>query len=66
MTLTDALIDRAAEEGMDSLLNVFIHRYLEVTGGVMNAQTMPLLNGWQHTLLGYHFFREEVNEGGFV
>lgn len=27
---------------------------------------MPLLNGYQHTLLGYHFFREEVMEGGFV
>ena len=27
---------------------------------------MPLLNGYQHSLLGYHFFREEVLEGGFV
>ena len=27
---------------------------------------MLLLNGYQHTLLGYHFFREEVMEGGFV
>ena len=35
-------------------------------GGKINADTMPLLNGYQHTLLGYHFFREEVMEGGFV
>ena len=51
---------------MDEFLNVFIHKYLEVTGGVINAETMPLLNGYQHTLLGYHFFREEVLEGGFI
>ncbi len=37
-----------------------------MTGGKINADTMPLLNGYQHTLLGYHFFREEVMEGGFV
>ena len=24
------------------------------------------LNGYQHSLLGYHFLREEINEGGFV
>ena len=45
---------------------MFIDKYLEVTGGVINEKTMPLLNGYQHTLLGYHFFREEVMEGGFV
>lgn len=37
-----------------------------MTGGVVNAETMPLLNGYQHSLLGYHFLREEINEGGFV
>lgn len=47
-------------------MKVFIDKYLEVTGGKINADTMLLLNGYQHTLLGYHFFREEVMEGGFV
>ena len=51
---------------MDAFLKVFIDKYLEVTGGKINADTMLLLNGYQHTLLGYHFFREEVMEGGFV
>ena len=64
--VTDAALRQGAEAGMDEFLNVFISRYLEVTGGDINAETMPLLNGWQHTLLGYHFFREEVDEGGFV
>ncbi|HEY5500113.1 MAG TPA: DMP19 family protein, partial [Bacteroidales bacterium] len=24
------------------------------------------LNGWQHSLLSYHYFREELMQGGFV
>lgn len=66
ITVSDADLRKGAEEGMDAFLKVFIDKYLEVTGGMINADTMPLLNGYQHTLLGYHFFREEVMEGGFV
>lgn len=66
ITITDETLRQGAEEGMDGFLKVFIDKYLEVTGGVINAETMPLLNGYQHSLLGYHFFREEINEGGFV
>lgn len=64
--ITDEALRRGAEEGMDGFLKVFIDKYQEVTGGVVDADTMPLLNGYQHSLLGYHIFREEVNEGGFV
>ena len=66
ITRTDAALRKGAEEGMDGFLQVFIDKYLEVTGGEINMETMPLLNGWQHSLLGYHFFRQEVMEGGFV
>ena len=66
ITVSDADLRRAAEEGMDEFLKVFTDAYEAVTGGVLNADTMPLLNGMQHTLLGFHYFREEVNEGGFV
>ena len=66
ITVSDADLRKGAEEGMDAFLKVLIDKYLEVTGGKFNADTMPLLNGYQHTLLGYHFFREEVMEGGFV
>lgn len=62
----DEALRQGAEAGMDEFLKVFTDKYLEVTGGVINAETMPLLNGYQHTLLGYHFFREEVLEGGFI
>lgn len=66
ITVSDADLRKGVEEGMDAFLKVFIDKYLEVTGGKINADTMLLLNGYQHTLLGYHFFREEVMEGGFV
>ena len=64
--ISDEALRKGAEEGMDGFLQVFIDKYLEVTGGEINAETMPLLNGHQHTLLGYHFLREELNVGGFV
>ena len=66
ITVSDADLRKGAEEGMDAFLKVFTDKYLEVTGGEINAETMSLLNGYQHSLLGYHFFREEVLEGGFV
>ena len=66
ITVADADLRQAAEAGMDEFLKVFIDAYENATGGVINAETMPLLNGMQHTLLGFHIFREEVNEGGFV
>lgn len=62
----DEALQRGAEAGIDEFLKVFTDKYLEITGGVINAETMPLLNGYQHSLLGYHFFREEVLEGGFI
>ncbi|WP_455667439.1 DMP19 family protein [Phocaeicola sp.] len=66
ITITDEALRQGAAEGMDGFIKVFTDKYLEVIGGVINAETLPLLNGYQHSLLGYHFFREEVNEGGFV
>lgn len=66
ITVSDAELRKGADEGMDAFIKVFIDKYIEVTGGEINAETMPMLNGYQHSLLGYHFFREEVLEGGFV
>lgn len=64
--ITHEALQKAAEEGIDEFLQVFTDQYLKVTGGIINAETLPLLNGYEHVLLGYHFFREEVNAGGFV
>ncbi len=59
-------LQQAAGQDMDAFLSVFTDAYLETIGGQLNATTMPLLNGMQHSLLAYHFFREEVMQGGFI
>ena len=56
----------AAEEGMDAFLKVFTDAYLEALDGEMTADNMHLLNGYQHTLLAYRYFCDELNIGGFV
>lgn len=64
--VSDAALKAVAGEGMDEFIKVFTDKYLEVINGELTAETMGLLNGYQHSLLGYHFFREEVMDGGFV
>jgi len=63
--IADAALSKAAGEGMDAFIWVFTDRYKEVIGGELTAESMPLLNGEQHSLLAYTFFRDEVMEGGF-
>lgn len=62
----ESTLRTAAGEGMDEFLNVLTDAYLEAVGGQLTAETMPLLNGDQHTLLAYRFFTDEMREGGFV
>jgi hypothetical protein len=59
-------LEKAAAKDIDAFLTVFTDAYLAETGGQLNEQTMPLLNGMQHSLLSYHIFREEVMQGGFI
>ena len=63
--ITEDALRQGAEEGMDAFLKVFTDAYLEVIGGELTAETMPRLTGTQHALLGYHFFHEEMMDGGF-
>lgn len=62
----ESTLQAAAGEGMDEFLNVLTDAYLEAVGGQLTAETMPMLNGDQHTLLAYRFFTDEMREGGFV
>jgi len=64
--IQEKIIIEAAEKGMDEFLKVFTDAYLETLGGDITAENMDKLNGYQHTLLAYRFFSDEVNEGGFV
>ena len=64
--IKDEALRKGAMEGMDEFLQVFIDAYEEAMGGELTAETMPMLNGYQISLLAYYYFRREVNEGGFV
>lgn len=63
--ISDEAFQKAAAEGMDAFLRVITDAYLEALGGELTPEGMTLLNGWQHSLLGYRFFQEEVMDGGF-
>ncbi|HPD44340.1 MAG TPA: DMP19 family protein [Dysgonamonadaceae bacterium] len=56
----------AARQGMDEFLKVFADAYLDEVDGTLSAENMPKLTGYQHALLAYRFFQEEINQGGFV
>lgn len=63
--ISDESFRKAAAEGMDAFLRVITDAYMEALGSELTAEGMARLNGWQHTLLGYRFFQEEVMDGGF-
>ena len=64
--IKESELKKASEEGMDEFLAVFTNKYLETIGGSITAETMPMLNGYQHSLLAYRIFCEEVCSGGFI
>jgi len=64
--IQESKLKQAAGQDTDAFLAVFTDAYLETTGGQLNEKTMPLLNGMQHSLLAYHYFRSEVMQGGFI
>ena len=59
-------LQEAASQGTDAFLTVVHDAILEAIGGEVNAETLPLLNGEQTTLLAYFILREEVMDGGFI
>lgn len=63
--LSDAVLQKAAGEGMDEFIQAFTDKYKEVIGGELTAGTMVLLTGEQHSLLAYQIFRDEIMVGGF-
>lgn len=66
VTVKDAALRKAAEEGMDAFLRVFIDGIRSAIGGELTAETMAELNADQITLLAYDTLHEEVMDGGFV
>lgn len=64
--INGTLLSKAAGDGMDEFINVFVDAFREHIGGDLTAETMTLLNADQITLLAYVTFRDEVMDGGFV
>ena len=62
----DADLQRAAAEGMDAFVQVFIDAIRAAIGGELTAETMAGLNADQVTLLAWDTLHEEVMDGGFV
>ena len=64
--IKDVLLKEAASKGTDAFLTLVHDKIMETVGGEVNADTLPLLNGEQTTLLAYFILREEVMDGGFI
>ncbi len=64
--ISEEKIIAGSKAGADEFIKVFADACLNEINGKLTAETMPLLTGEQHVLLGYWIFREEVLEGGFV
>lgn len=64
--IPESLLIQAAQTDNDAFLDVFIQAYLEEIGQELQADKMDALNGMQHSLLAYHFFRTEIGQGGFI
>lgn len=64
--IKDADLRKAAAEGTDEFVSVFIDAIKDSIGGELNADNMSGLNVEQTTLLAYDILHGEVMDGGFV
>lgn len=62
----DADLQKAAMEGMDAFLQVFVKGMYDAIGGELTTETMAELNAEQLTLLAWDTLHQEVMDGGFV
>ena len=66
VTVQDAMLRKAAGEGMDAFVACFIKSIHDAIGGELTADTMARLNADQITLLAWQTLHDEVMDGGFV
>ena len=64
--ITEKQIADCLEKGPVDYIGLYTDAYLAEVDNELNADNMQKLNGHQHALLAYRYFREEVNYGGFV
>ncbi len=66
VSIPDSQLKAAAQLGNKAFVQVFMDKYLQITGPDLSAEKLPLLNGNQHALLSYKIMRDELTEGGFL
>lgn len=66
VTIKDEVLRKAAEDGMDAFLHVFVDAIKAAIGGELTAETMSELTADQVTLLAWNILHDEVMDGGFV
>ena len=66
VTIQDAVLRKAASEGMDAFVACFVHAIKKEIGGELTAETLGELNSDQITLLAWQTLHDEVMDGGFV
>ncbi len=64
--VSDDALRKAAGEGMDAFVKVFIDAIRQSIGGELTAENMGELNNDQITLLAWDTLHEEIMDGGFV
>ena len=62
----DQDLQKAAMEGMDEFIDVFVKAIYDAIGGELTAENMQELNADQLTLLAWKILHDEVMDGGFV
>ena len=61
-----SVLQKAAEEGIDSFIKVFVDAINDSIGGSLTGESMQELDTDQITLLAYSIIHEEIMDGGFV
>lgn len=64
--IQDAILQKAAEEGLDAFVNVFVTAINDAIDGELTLENMEQLNADQITLLAWNILHEEVMDGGYI
>ncbi len=64
--IQDAMLQKAAEEGMDAFVGTFVNAINEAIDGQLTIENMQQLNSDQITLLAWNILHEEVMDGGYI
>ena len=64
--IKDTALQKAAEEGVDEFVKVFIDSTLDAIGGQLTTDSMAELNSDQITLLAWYFLHGEMMDGGMI